>query len=81
MGKALQVRLYHCTHMLWISMYMHILGLSVSFQKTGVKWLWELHGQQCGGILGDEMGLGKTIEVIAFLAGLQLGKVGTRASR
>ena len=23
------------------------------FQKTGVKWLWELHGQRCGGILGD----------------------------
>lgn len=22
------------------------------FQKTGVKWLWELHLQKCGGILG-----------------------------
>jgi DNA excision repair protein ERCC-6 len=40
------------------------------YQKTGVKWLWELHCQNCGGILGDEMGLGKTIQVVAFLAGL-----------
>ena len=24
------------------------------FQKTGVKWLWELHTQRCGGILGGE---------------------------
>ena len=23
------------------------------FQKTGLKWLWELHTQRCGGILGD----------------------------
>ena len=40
------------------------------YQKTGVKWLWELYAQQVGGIIGDEMGLGKTIQVIAFLAGL-----------
>jgi DNA excision repair protein ERCC-6 len=40
------------------------------FQRTGVKWLWELHCQRCGGIIGDEMGLGKTIQVAAFLAGL-----------
>ncbi|XP_062507872.1 DNA excision repair protein ERCC-6-like isoform X2 [Corticium candelabrum] len=51
------------------------------YQKTGVKWLWELHGQQCGGILGDDMGLGKTIQVIAFLAGLQYGRVNTRITR
>jgi hypothetical protein len=25
------------------------------FQKTGLKWLWELHLQRCGGILGDEV--------------------------
>jgi SNF2 family DNA or RNA helicase len=30
------------------------------YQKTCTKWLWELHNQQVGGILGDEMGLGKT---------------------
>ena len=29
---------------IWNSLY--------KFQKTGVKWLWELHKQRCGGILG-----------------------------
>ncbi|UYV79425.1 ERCC6 [Cordylochernes scorpioides] len=42
------------------------------YQKTGVRWLWELHRQNCGGIIGDEMGLGKTIQVIAFLVGLNM---------
>lgn len=37
---------------------------------AGVKWLWELHTQRAGGIIGDEMGLGKTIQLAAFLAGL-----------
>jgi len=23
---------------------------------AGVKWLWELHTQRAGGIIGDEMG-------------------------
>ena len=41
-----------------------------NYQKTCVQWLWELHQQGVGGILGDEMGLGKTIQVIAFLASL-----------
>ncbi|XP_068664751.1 protein CHROMATIN REMODELING 8 isoform X2 [Aristolochia californica] len=40
------------------------------FQKVGVQWLWELHCQRAGGILGDEMGLGKTIQVLSFLASL-----------
>ena len=40
------------------------------YQKTGVKWMWELHTQRAGGIIGDDMGLGKTIQVTAFLAGL-----------
>lgn len=40
------------------------------YQRVCVKWLWELHCQQCGGILGDEMGLGKTVMVISFLIGL-----------
>lgn len=40
------------------------------YQKTGVRWLWELYSQKVGGIVGDEMGLGKTIQIIAFLAGL-----------
>ncbi len=45
------------------------------YQKTGVKWLWELHQQEAGGIVGDEMGLGKTIQTIAFLAGLRHSKL------
>ncbi|PRW57121.1 CHROMATIN REMODELING 8 [Chlorella sorokiniana] len=40
------------------------------YQRTAVKWMWELHTQRAGGIIGDEMGLGKTIQVISFLAGL-----------
>ena len=44
------------------------------YQKTGVKWLWELYSQQVGGIIGDEMGLGKTIQAISFLAGLHYSK-------
>ena len=44
------------------------------YQKTGVRWLWELYSQQVGGIIGDEMGLGKTIQAIAFLAGLHYSK-------
>jgi DNA excision repair protein ERCC-6 len=31
------------------------------YQRTCVDWLWELHQQEVGGIIGDEMGLGKTI--------------------
>ncbi|RCI03157.1 hypothetical protein CU098_000671, partial [Rhizopus stolonifer] len=45
------------------------------YQKTCVQWLWELHRQQVGGILGDEMGLGKTIQIIAFLSGLYYSKL------
>jgi len=40
-----------------------------------VQWLWELHRQKVGGILGDEMGLGKTIQVIAFLSGLYYSQI------
>lgn len=25
------------------------------YQKTCIKWLWELHQQDVGGIIGDEM--------------------------
>ncbi|XP_072292324.1 DNA excision repair protein ERCC-6 isoform X2 [Eucyclogobius newberryi] len=50
------------------------------YQQTGVRWLWELHCQQAGGILGDEMGLGKTIQVICFLAALSYSKLRTRGS-
>ena len=47
------------------------------YQQTGVRWLWELHQQNCGGIIGDEMGLGKTIQVIAFLVGLKFSQLKT----
>ncbi|KAJ8318779.1 LOW QUALITY PROTEIN: hypothetical protein KUTeg_003870 [Tegillarca granosa] len=45
------------------------------FKKQGVRWLWELHQQEAGGIIGDEMGLGKTIQMIAFLAALRQSKL------
>lgn len=48
------------------------------YQQTGVKWLWELHCQQAGGIIGDEMGLGKTVQMIVFLAGLKYSKISAR---
>ena len=41
----------------------------------GVKWLYQLHKKQVGGIIGDEMGLGKTIQMIAFLAGLDYSRL------
>ncbi|KAF8427830.1 hypothetical protein EV426DRAFT_588482 [Tirmania nivea] len=44
------------------------------YQKTCVQWLWELHQQDVGGIIGDEMGLGKTIQIISFLAGLHYSR-------
>lgn len=47
-----------------------LYSLLFNYQKTCVQWLYELHQQRCGGIIGDEMGLGKTIQVIAFLAAL-----------
>ena len=40
------------------------------YQRTGLRWLWELHQQGVGGIIGDEMGLGKTVQLVAFLAAL-----------
>ena len=46
-----------------------------------MKWLWELHCQQAGGIVGDEMGLGKTIQMIAFLAGLRESNLRSHVTR
>ncbi|WPT17739.1 DNA excision repair protein CSB [Picochlorum sp. SENEW3] len=48
----------------------YIYSKLFDYQRTAIKWLWELHTQRAGGIMGDEMGLGKTIQVTAFLAGL-----------
>ncbi|XP_077226568.1 chromatin remodeling 8 isoform X1 [Tasmannia lanceolata] len=45
------------------------------YQKVGVQWLWELHCQRAGGIIGDEMGLGKTVQVLAFLGALHFSKM------
>jgi DNA excision repair protein ERCC-6 len=41
------------------------------YQLSGVRWMWELHKQRVGGILGDEMGLGKTAQVAALLGSLK----------
>ena len=30
------------------------------YQREGVKWMWDLHQQQVGGVVGDEMGLVST---------------------
>lgn len=49
-----------------------------SYQRVGVSWLWELHCQSAGGIIGDEMGLGKTIQMIAFLAALRQSKLASK---
>ncbi|KAI8523062.1 hypothetical protein RHMOL_Rhmol13G0045500 [Rhododendron molle] len=45
------------------------------YQKVGVQWLWELHCQRAGGIIGDEMGLGKTIQVLSFLGALHFSNL------
>jgi len=38
------------------------------YQRQGLRWMWELHQQKAGGIIGDEMGLGKTVQVCAYLS-------------
>ncbi|XP_044503023.1 protein CHROMATIN REMODELING 8-like isoform X2 [Mangifera indica] len=45
------------------------------YQKVGVQWLWELHCQRAGGIIGDEMGLGKTVQVLSFLGALHFSSM------
>ena len=59
----------------------YLLSGNHRYQRTGVQWLWELHGQQAGGIVGDEMGLGKTIQMIVFLAGLRVSKLYSNVTR
>ncbi|CAL1284945.1 unnamed protein product [Larinioides sclopetarius] len=60
---------YKIPNRIWNKLY--------KYQKTAVRWLWELHQQNCGGIIGDEMGLGKTIQIIAFLIGLKFSNLTT----
>ncbi|KAK5813409.1 DNA repair rhp26 [Gossypium arboreum] len=45
------------------------------YQKVGVQWMWELHCQRAGGIIGDEMGLGKTVQVLSFLGALHFSNM------
>lgn len=40
------------------------------YQRTALRWLWELHQQEAGGIVGDEMGLGKTVQICAYLGAM-----------
>ena len=47
-----------------------LVDICLTIIRTGVQWLWELHQQMVGGIIGDEMGLGKTIQAISYLASL-----------
>ncbi|KAK3036188.1 hypothetical protein RJ639_030258 [Escallonia herrerae] len=47
-----------------------IVKMLYPHQRDGLKWLWSLHCQVKGGILGDDMGLGKTMQICGFLAGL-----------
>ncbi|KAK2998788.1 hypothetical protein RJ639_022823, partial [Escallonia herrerae] len=47
-----------------------IVKMLYPHQCDGLKWLWSLHCQGKGGILGDDMGLGKTMQICGFLAGL-----------
>ncbi|KAJ2004915.1 DNA repair protein rhp26, partial [Coemansia thaxteri] len=42
----------------------------LEYQKASLRWMYTLHQQNAGGILGDEMGLGKTVQVAAFLASM-----------
>lgn len=46
-----------------------------SYQQDGVRWLWNIHKQTVGGLLGDEMGLGKTVQIIVFLAAIEYSKI------
>lgn len=52
-----------------------------SYQQEGVKWLWEIHQNLTGGLLGDEMGLGKTVQIIVFLQALNYSRISVKHSR
>ena len=52
----------------------------LEYQRTGLQWMWELHCQNTGGLIGDDMGLGKTVQLVAFLAALHYSGLHTMAS-
>lgn len=39
-------------------------------QVECIKWMWKLHKENQGGILGDDMGLGKTVQIASMLGSL-----------
>ncbi|KAL7542684.1 hypothetical protein ACHAXR_011990 [Thalassiosira sp. AJA248-18] len=45
------------------------------YQRTGVRWMWELHCQGAGGVVGDEMGLGKTVQVSSYLGAMAANRL------
>lgn len=44
-----------------------IANMLYPHQRDGLNWLWSLHCQGKGGILGDDMGLGKTMQVKSII--------------
>lgn len=40
------------------------------YQRTALRWMWDLHQQETGGILGDEMGLGKCSQGYLLFIGI-----------
>uniref|UniRef100_A0A7E4VM44 DNA repair and recombination protein RAD54-like n=1 Tax=Panagrellus redivivus TaxID=6233 RepID=A0A7E4VM44_PANRE len=53
---------YKVSEVVWEKLY--------KYQKTGIRWMHQLHEHCVGGILADEMGLGKTVQVCVFLRSL-----------
>ncbi|KAJ2892161.1 DNA repair protein rhp26, partial [Coemansia aciculifera] len=52
----------------------------LEYQRAALRWMYTLHQQGAGGILGDEMGLGKTVQVAAFLASMYHSRLLNRPS-
>lgn len=78
--KCIHLFTANCGILIFTSPFKHVLPGN-RYQQTGVKWLWELHQQAVGGVMGDEMGLGKTIQMIAFLAGLKSSRLRSQVTR
>jgi hypothetical protein len=49
-------------------------GTLYDYQLEGLSWLLFLYRSHFHGLLADEMGLGKTVQLIAFIASLQIVK-------